>query len=37
MPVKDPTYASYPYYDTSWFDSKGRTVYFTFDYQFGVK
>ena len=23
-PVKDPTHASYPYYNTSWFDSLGR-------------
>jgi outer membrane receptor protein involved in Fe transport len=36
-PVKDPTYASYPYYDISWFDSVGRTVYFTVDYQFGAQ
>jgi outer membrane receptor protein involved in Fe transport len=34
-PVKDPTYASYPYYDISWFDSLGRTVYLTLDYKFG--
>jgi outer membrane receptor protein involved in Fe transport len=34
-PVKDPTYASYPYYDVSWFDSMGRTVYLTVNYQFG--
>jgi outer membrane receptor protein involved in Fe transport len=34
-PVKDPTYASYPYYDISWFDSVGRTVYLTLDYKFG--
>jgi outer membrane receptor protein involved in Fe transport len=37
MPVKDPTYASYPYYDVSWFDSVGRTVYFTIDYKFSGK
>jgi outer membrane receptor protein involved in Fe transport len=36
-PVKDPTYSSYPYYDVSWFDSQGRTVYFTVDYKFGGK
>ncbi len=36
-PVKDPTYASYPYYDTAWFDSMGRTVYVTVDYKFGAK
>ncbi|HTU65080.1 MAG TPA: TonB-dependent receptor [Steroidobacteraceae bacterium] len=34
-PVKDATYASYPYYDISWFDSVGRTVYFTVNYKFG--
>ena len=37
MPVKDRTYASYPYYDTAWFDSLGRTVYLTIDYQVGGK
>ena len=36
-PVKDPTYASYPYYDISWFDSVGRTVFFTVDYKFGAR
>ena len=36
-PVKDPTYASYPYYDISWFDSVGRTVYLTINYSFGAK
>jgi outer membrane receptor protein involved in Fe transport len=36
-PVKDPTYASYPYYDVSWFDSMGRTVFVTVDYKFGGK
>ena len=34
-PVKDRTYGSYPYYDTAWFDSVGRTVYLTVNYQFG--
>lgn len=34
-PVKDPTYASYPYYDVSWFDSMGRSVYLTVNYKFG--
>jgi outer membrane receptor protein involved in Fe transport len=34
MPVRDPSYASYPYYDVSWFDSLGRTVYFTVNYHF---
>jgi outer membrane receptor protein involved in Fe transport len=37
MPVKDPTYNGYPYYDVAWFDSVGRTVYFTIDYKFGAK
>jgi outer membrane receptor protein involved in Fe transport len=36
MPEKDATYASYPYYDVAWFDSVGRTVYFTIDYKFGA-
>jgi len=36
-PVKDSTHASYPYYNTSWFDSMGRTVYLTVDYKFGAK
>jgi outer membrane receptor protein involved in Fe transport len=36
-PVKDPTYASYPYYDVAWFDSVGRTVYLTLNYKFGAK
>jgi iron complex outermembrane recepter protein len=36
-PVKDRTYASYPYYDISWFDSAGRTVYLTVNYKFGAK
>ncbi|MEJ0084720.1 MAG: TonB-dependent receptor [Pseudomonadota bacterium] len=34
-PVRDPTYASYPYYDNSWFDTVGRTVFFTVNYQLG--
>jgi outer membrane receptor protein involved in Fe transport len=34
-PEKDPTYGSYPYYDVSWFDSMGRTMFLTFDYKFG--
>jgi outer membrane receptor protein involved in Fe transport len=34
-PVKDATYSSYPYYDISWFDSVGRTVYFAVNYKFG--
>jgi outer membrane receptor protein involved in Fe transport len=33
MPPKDPTYTAYPYYDVSWFDTVGRTVYFNFNYR----
>jgi len=35
MPVKDPTYASYPYYDISWFDSVGRSVFMQLTYKLG--
>ncbi|WP_255406263.1 TonB-dependent siderophore receptor [Novosphingobium sp. CF614] len=34
-PVKDPTYASYPYYDISWFDSVGRSVFLQLTYKLG--
>ena len=34
-PVKDPTYASYPYYDISWFDAVGRTFFLQMTYKFG--
>ena len=34
-PVKDPTYASYPYYDISWFDSVGRSFYMQLTYKLG--
>ena len=27
MPPKDPTWANYPYYDTAWFDSVGRSYF----------
>jgi outer membrane receptor protein involved in Fe transport len=37
MPVKDRTYRSYPYYDVSWFDSVGRTMYLTVNYKFGAR
>ncbi|MCW5569070.1 MAG: TonB-dependent receptor, partial [Dokdonella sp.] len=30
MPPKDPTWSNYPYYDTSWFDSLGRSYYLRF-------
>ena len=34
-PPRDPTYASYPYYDTSWFDSTGRSYYLQLTHKFG--
>lgn len=34
-PVKDPTYASYPYYDISWFDAVGRSYFFQLTYKTG--
>lgn len=34
-PVKDPTWASYPYYNTSWFDSVGRSVFMQLTYKLG--
>jgi outer membrane receptor protein involved in Fe transport len=35
LPPKDATYTSYPYYDTSWFDSVGRTIYLQYTQKFG--
>ncbi|MFT4198517.1 MAG: TonB-dependent receptor [Pseudoxanthomonas sp.] len=35
MPPEDSTYTAYPYYDISWFDSVGRSVYLDFTYKFG--
>jgi iron complex outermembrane receptor protein len=35
MPVKDPTWSSYPYYNTSWFDSVGRSVFLQLTYKLG--
>ena len=35
MPPKDATWANYPYYDTSWFDSYGRSYYLSLTYKFG--
>ncbi|WP_166944731.1 TonB-dependent receptor plug domain-containing protein [Sphingopyxis panaciterrae] len=32
-PVKDPTWSSYPYYNTSWFDSVGRSVFLQLTYK----
>ena len=37
LPPKDASYTAYPYYDTSWFDSVGRSVYFNVTYKFGAK
>ena len=34
-PVKDPTWSSYPYYNTSWFDSVGRSVFLQLTYKLG--
>ncbi|HTM70900.1 MAG TPA: TonB-dependent receptor [Luteimonas sp.] len=35
MPPKDPTYTAYPYYDISWFDAIGRTIYVQYTHKFG--
>ena len=37
MPPKDATWANYPYYDTSWFDSFGRSYFLQATYKFGGK
>lgn len=34
-PVKDPTWSAYPYYNTSWFDSIGRSVFLQLTYKLG--
>jgi outer membrane receptor protein involved in Fe transport len=34
-PPRDPTYSSYPYYDTSWFDTTGRAYYLQLTHKFG--
>lgn len=34
-PQRDPTYSGYPYYDTSWFDSTGRSYYLQLTHKFG--
>jgi outer membrane receptor protein involved in Fe transport len=34
-PIKDPTWSSYPYYNTSWFDSVGRSVFLQLTYKLG--
>ncbi|WP_159979693.1 MULTISPECIES: TonB-dependent siderophore receptor [unclassified Novosphingobium] len=36
-PVKDRTYAAYPYYDISWFDSVGRSIYLEMTWKLGGK
>ncbi|MBK9433374.1 MAG: TonB-dependent receptor [Sphingomonadales bacterium] len=35
MPVKDPTWSSYPYYNASWFDSIGRSGFLQLTYKLG--
>ena len=37
MPPKDPTWSNYPYYDTSWFDSMGRSYYVQLTWKLGGK
>ncbi len=34
-PVEDPSHASYPYYNSSWFDSVGREYFFQLTYKMG--
>ncbi|GAA4222419.1 TonB-dependent receptor [Sphingomonas endophytica] len=34
-PIKDRTYAAYPYYDISWFDSVGRSVFLEMTWKLG--
>lgn len=35
MPPRDATWANYPYYDTSWFDSMGRSYYLQVTWKLG--
>ena len=35
MPPKDPTWANYPYYDTAWFDSVGRSWFLQVTWKLG--
>nr|WP_298153193.1 TonB-dependent receptor [uncultured Pseudoxanthomonas sp.] len=35
MPPKDATWANYPYYDTSWFDSTGRSYFLQVTWKLG--
>lgn len=37
MPPKDATWSAYPYYDTSWFDSMGRSYYLQVTWKLGGK
>ncbi len=37
MPPKDATWSNYPYYDTSWFNSIGRSYYLQATWKFGGK
>ena len=37
MPPKDATWESYPYYDTAWFDSMGRSYFIQLTYKLGGK
>ena len=37
MPPRDATWESYPYYDTAWFDSMGRSYFVQLTYKFGGK
>ena len=37
MPPEDATWSNYPYYDTSWFDSFGRSYFLQVTYKFGGK
>lgn len=35
MPPRDASYTAYPYYDISWYDSVGRSVYLQYSLDFG--
>ena len=35
MPPHDPTWANYPYYDTAWFDSVGRSYFLQVTWKLG--
>jgi outer membrane receptor protein involved in Fe transport len=35
LPVRDPSYSAYPYYDISWFDSVGRSMFLQLTYKLG--